>query len=47
MGYVSLAAISNIPRFYYNSLVDHKLLDVCKVNLDITKFRHMNPRQDA
>jgi len=26
MKYVSLAAIANIPRFYYGSLVDHKLL---------------------
>ena len=28
MKYVSLAAISNIPRFYYASLIDHKLLAV-------------------
>lgn len=26
MKYVSLSAIANIPRFYYNSLVEHKLL---------------------
>ena len=26
MKYVSLAAIANIPRFYYNSLVEHKAL---------------------
>ena len=26
MKYVSLSAIANIPRFYYNSLVDYKLL---------------------
>ena len=47
MGYVSLAAISNIPRFYYNSLVEHKLLTVADVTLAITKFRHMNPRENA
>ena len=47
MGYVSLAAIANIPRFYYNSLVEHKLLNISKVTLDITKFRHTNPRENA
>ncbi len=26
MKYVSLCAISNIPRFYYQSLVEHKML---------------------
>ena len=28
MKYVSLSAIANLPRFYYGSLVDHKLLKV-------------------
>lgn len=28
MKYVSLSAIANIPRFYFGSLVDHKLLKV-------------------
>ena len=29
MKYVSLAAIANIPRFYYASLVEHKM---CGIN---------------
>jgi hypothetical protein len=42
MKYVSLAAIANIPRFYYNSLVEHKLLGVSGMKLNITNFRHLN-----
>ena len=26
MKYVPLSAMANLPRFYYNSLVDHKML---------------------
>ena len=37
--YVSLAAIANIPRFYYASLVEHKMCLVKDLNLDITEFR--------
>lgn len=40
MKYVSLAAIANIPRFYYNSLVEHKALSFGGLKLAITKFRH-------
>eukprot|EP00356_Strombidium_inclinatum_P000304 CAMPEP_0170512128 /NCGR_PEP_ID=MMETSP0208-20121228/66679_1 /TAXON_ID=197538 /ORGANISM="Strombidium inclinatum, Strain S3" /LENGTH=208 /DNA_ID=CAMNT_0010795727 /DNA_START=1145 /DNA_END=1768 /DNA_ORIENTATION=- len=47
MKYVSLAAIANIPRFYFNSLVDHKLLKVAGLTVNITKFRKDNPREDA
>merc|ERR1711865_1092818 len=45
--YVSLAAIVNIPRFYYNSLVDHKITSCNTVKLEVTKFRSDNPRKDA
>lgn len=37
--YVSLAAIANIPRFYYNSLVEHKMCLVKDLKLKITEFR--------
>ena len=47
MGYVSLAAISHIPRFYFNSLVEHKLLGAAGLQLKITNFRHQDPRKDA
>jgi hypothetical protein len=40
MKYVSLAAIANIPRFYYSSLVEHRMSSVNTVNLKVTKFRH-------
>ena len=40
MKYVSLAAIANIPRFYYNSLVEHKALSFGGLKVSITKFRH-------
>ena len=41
MKYVSLAAISNIPRFYYNSLYDNKLLSIAgSHSLGIKHFRH-------
>ena len=36
MKYVSLAAIANVPRFYFSSLVDHKLLVVAGHKLKIT-----------
>lgn len=39
MKYVSLAAIANIPRFYYGSLVEHKLLQCQGLKLEITNFR--------
>ena len=45
--YVSLAAIANIPRFYYNSLVEHKMSEVKNLTLKITNFRHQNPLKDA
>ena len=35
MKYVSLAAIANIPRFYFGSLSDHKLLAVAGHSLKI------------
>ena len=47
MKYVSLAAIANLPRFYFNSLVDHKLLKVNQIKLEITNHRHNNPRKYA
>ena len=47
MKYVSLAAIANIPRFYYNSLVEHRMCNIKDVNLKITNFRSQNPLKDA
>jgi len=47
MKYVSLAAIANIPRFYFGSLVDHKLLKANGHKLVLENFRHMNPRKNA
>lgn len=45
--YVSLAAIVNIPRFYYASIREHKMLKCKDIKLKITKFRHQNPLKDA
>lgn len=45
--YVSLAAIANIPRFYYNSLVEHRMAEVKNLSLKIVNFRHQNPLKDA
>ena len=46
--YVSLAAIANIPRFYYGSLVEHRMCLVKDLNLDITEFRtETQPLKDA
>lgn len=47
MKYVSLAAIANIPRFYYSSLVEHKMCNIKDVKLKITNFRHNNPLKYA
>ena len=47
MKYVSLAAIANIPKFYYASLLEHKMLKCCKENIKITNFRHNNPLAKA
>ena len=45
--YVSLAAIVNIPRFYYASLKEHKFVKVNTIKLKITNFRHDNPLKNA
>ena len=42
MRYVSLLAMTNIPRFYYSSLVDHKLLSVAGHQLTVINFRRDN-----
>lgn len=47
MKYVSLAAIANIPRFYFNSLVEHRLCIVKDKKLKITKFRCQDPLKGA
>jgi len=48
MKYVSLAAISNIPRFYYNSLYDNKLLSIAGHHkLKIENFRRNGSLKDA
>mmetsp|Transcript_14419 Transcript_14419/g.24594 ORF Transcript_14419/g.24594 Transcript_14419/m.24594 type:complete len:263 (+) Transcript_14419:1074-1862(+) len=47
MKYVSLAAIANVPRFYFNSLVDHKLLKCAGLVIPITNFRRDDPRKHA
>jgi hypothetical protein len=40
MKYVSLAAIANIPRFYYASLVEHRMSSVSSLSLQVSRFRH-------
>ena len=45
--YVSLAAIVNVPRFYYNSLRDNKITCCNELKLEVTKFRRDDPRKDA
>lgn len=45
--YVSLAAIVNIPRFYYASIKEHKFTKVNTVKLKITNFRHDNPLKNS
>jgi hypothetical protein len=45
--YVSLAAVANIPRFYYNSLVEHRMTKVKTLSLKITNFRHGNHLKNA
>lgn len=45
--YVSLAAITNIPRFYYASIKEHKFIKVNQVKLKITEHRHNNPLKMA
>jgi hypothetical protein len=47
MKYVSLAAIANIPRFYYSSLVEHRMSMVNNVNLKVSKFRHQGILKEA
>lgn len=47
MKYVSLAAIANIPRFYYASLKDHKLLMCKDLNLKVSNLRQNNPLKGA
>jgi hypothetical protein len=42
MKYVSLAAIANIPRFYYSSLVEHRMSAINGISLPISRFRHQN-----
>jgi hypothetical protein len=39
MKYVALAVASNIPRFYYASLNNNKMLSVWNKKIEITKFR--------
>ena len=47
MKFVSLASIANIPRQYYSSLVQHKMLISGGFKLDIVNFRHKNPLKNA
>jgi hypothetical protein len=47
MKFVSLASIANIPRQYYSSLTQHKMLISGGYKLPITKFRHQNPLEGA
>jgi hypothetical protein len=47
MKYVSLAAIANIPRFYYSSLVEHRMSAVKEISLPISRFRHQNILEGA
>ena len=45
--YISLASIVNIPREYFASLKEHKMLIAGGYQLNITKFRHMNHLENA
>jgi len=45
--YVSLAAIANIPRFYYASLVEHKLLKCGGKQVRISSYRHQKNLKNA
>jgi hypothetical protein len=47
MKYVSLAAIANIPRFYYASLVEHRMSSVSSLSLQVSRFRHQNILEGA
>ena len=47
MKYVSLAAIANIPRFYFSSLVEHRMCSTKDMKLAITKFRYQQPLKNA
>jgi len=47
MKYVSLAAISKIPGFYYESLIEHKLIKAGGMKMKISKYRGDSPLKDA
>ena len=47
MKYVSLAAISKIPMFYFASLRDHKMLMCKDLQLKVLNIRRNNPLRDA
>ena len=47
MKYVSLAAISKIPGFYYESLIEHKLLEAGGMKMKISNYRKDKPLKDA
>ena len=47
MKYVSLAAIANIPKFYYNSMLEHKMLNCNKKGIQIVNFRHQGRLKTA
>ena len=47
MKYVSLSAISNIPRFYYNSLYDNELLKIAgHHSLELKHFRRDQEKKE-
>jgi hypothetical protein len=47
MKYVALAVASNIPKFYYGSLVANKMLKVNKIKITITNYRNQKPLENA
>lgn len=47
MGYVSLSATVNIPRFYFGSLREHKLTACAGHKLPISNFRKDHPLEGA
>ena len=47
MKYISLAAIMNIPRFYFASLRENRMLKCKDISLKISKTRADNPLKDA
>lgn len=44
--YISLIAIANIPRYYFSSILEHKILAAGGKKIKIMNFRHQNKLKD-